>query len=64
MMLIVLVVWLTDERRLDLFPAGTFFRDPDHRDEGVYLTLPPHIFSVQVKSGAYYITGQRVPSSE
>ena len=26
--------------------------------EGVYLTLPPHIFSVQVKSRACYITGQ------
>ena len=26
--------------------------------EGVHLTLPPHIVSVQVKSGAYYITGQ------
>ena len=26
--------------------------------EGVHLTLPPHIFSIQVKSGARYITGQ------
>ena len=26
--------------------------------EGVHLTLPPHIFSIQVKSGACYITGQ------
>ena len=26
--------------------------------EGVNLTLPPHIFSVQVKSGACYITGK------
>ena len=26
--------------------------------EGVHLTLPPHIFSVQVKSGACYITGE------
>ena len=26
--------------------------------EGIHLTLPPHIFSVQVKSGACYITGQ------
>ena len=32
--------------------------------EGVHLTLPPHIFSVQVKSGACYITGQWVVSSE
>ena len=31
--------------------------------EGVYLTLPPHIFSVQVTSGACYITGQWVASS-
>ena len=29
---IVFVVWLTDERRLGLFPAGTIVRDPDHRD--------------------------------
>ena len=26
--------------------------------EGVHLTLPPHILSVQVKPGAGYITGQ------
>ena len=26
--------------------------------EGVHLILPPHIFSVKVKSGASYITGQ------
>ena len=26
------VVWLTDERRLDLFPAGTTVRDPHHRE--------------------------------
>ena len=26
--------------------------------EGVHLTLLPHIFSVQLKSGAYYIKGQ------
>ena len=25
------VVWLTDKRRLALFPAGTTFRDPHHR---------------------------------
>ena len=29
---IVLVVWLTDERRLALFPAGTTVRDPHHRE--------------------------------
>ena len=28
----VFVVWLTDERRLALFPAGTIVRDPDHRE--------------------------------
>ena len=32
--------------------------------EDVHLILPPHIFSVQVKSGACYITGQWDPSSE
>ena len=27
--------------------------------EGVHLTLPPHIFSIQVKPGPCYITGQQ-----
>ena len=26
------MVWLTDERRLALFPAGTVVRDPPHRE--------------------------------
>ena len=26
------VLWLNDERRLALFPAGTFARDPHHRE--------------------------------
>ena len=26
------VVWLTDERRLALFPVGTIVRDPHHRE--------------------------------
>ena len=29
---IVFVVWLTDERRLALFPAETIVRDPHHRE--------------------------------
>ena len=29
---IVFVVWLTDERRLALFPARTIARDPHHRE--------------------------------
>ena len=32
--------------------------------EGVHMTLPPHIFSVKVKSEAYYIMGQWGASSE
>ena len=28
----VFVVWLTEERRLALFPAGTIVRDPHHRE--------------------------------
>ena len=32
MIMIVFVVWLTDERRLALFPAGTIARDPHHRE--------------------------------
>ena len=31
-MRIVFVLWLTDERRLALFPAGTIVRDPHHRE--------------------------------
>ena len=27
---IALVVWLTDEKRLALFPTGTIVRDPHH----------------------------------
>ena len=30
MMMNCFVVWLTDERRLALFPAGTIVRDPHH----------------------------------
>ena len=32
MMMMVIVVWLTDERRLALFPVGTIVRDPHHRE--------------------------------
>ena len=32
MMMHVCVVWLTDERRLALFPAGIIVRDPHHRE--------------------------------
>ena len=32
MMMNCFVVWLTDERRLALFPAGTIVRDPHHRE--------------------------------
>ena len=28
----VFVAWLTDERRLALFPAGTIVKDPHHRE--------------------------------
>ena len=31
-MMIVFVVWLTDERRLDSFLTGTIVRDPRHRE--------------------------------
>ena len=30
MMINYFVVWLTDERRLALFPVGTIVRDPHH----------------------------------
>ena len=32
MMMHGFVVWLTDERRLALFPAGIIVRDPHHRE--------------------------------
>ena len=32
MMMNCFAVWLTDERRLALFPAGTIVRDPHHRE--------------------------------
>ena len=32
MMMNCFVVWLTDESRLALFPAGTIVRDPHHRE--------------------------------
>ena len=32
MMMNRFVVWLTDERRLVLFPAGTIVRDPRYRE--------------------------------
>ena len=32
MMIIVFVVWLTGERCLALFPAGTIVSDPHHRE--------------------------------
>ena len=37
MMMSFFVVWLTDERRLALFPAGTIVRDPHHR-QGLILS--------------------------
>ena len=32
MMMIVFMKWLTDERRLASFPAGTIVREPHHRE--------------------------------
>ena len=32
MMMMVFVVWLTDEKRLALFPSGTIARDPHYRE--------------------------------
>ena len=32
MTMMVLVIWLTDKRHLALFSAGTFVRDPHHRE--------------------------------
>ena len=43
MMMMVFVVWLTDKRRLALFPAGTIVRDlhrwesPTPREQGLNL---------------------------
>ena len=38
--------------------AGMITEQMNEIIEGVHLTLTPHIFFVQVKSGACYITGQ------
>ena len=35
----VFVVWLTDERRLALFPAGTIVRDPHHHESPTHREL-------------------------
>ena len=35
MMMNCFSVWLTDERRLALFPAETIVRDPHHRSSGL-----------------------------
>ena len=32
MMMNCFVIWLTNQRRLVLFPAGTIARDPHHRE--------------------------------
>ena len=43
---IAFVVWLTDQKRLALFPAGTIVRDPHyresptHREQGLNLAEP------------------------
>ena len=41
---LIFVVWLTDERRLASFPAGTIDRDPHHRESPTHreqdLNLP------------------------
>ena len=36
MMMIFFVVWLTDERRLALFPAGTIARNLPHRESATH----------------------------
>ena len=33
--------WLTDERRGDLFPAGTILRDPHHRKSPSWAGFEP-----------------------
>ena len=53
-------IWRKDESNVNKRLQNKLFQWNNSRDEGVHLTLPPHIFSVQVKSGAYYITGQWV----
>ena len=35
MMMNCFLVWLTDERRLALFPSETIVRDPQHRSSGL-----------------------------
>ena len=47
---IVLVVWLTDERCLALFPDGNIVRDPHHRSSPAVITTTPrrhHFYSAK-----------------
>ena len=36
MMMNCFVVWLTDKRRLAIFPAGTIVKDPHHRESSTH----------------------------
>ena len=38
------MVWLTDESRLALFPAGTIVRDPQHRESPTHHEEDTDIF--------------------
>ena len=51
---------LTKYQSINLFTMRMrhYVSENMHRQKGVHLTLLPHIFSVEIKSGAYYIAGQ------
>ena len=48
--------WLVKSTCSIVFPEKSHMIN--QKSEGVHLTLPPHLFSVQGKSGASYITSQ------
>ena len=67
---IVFVVWLTDKRRLALFPAGTIVRDPHHRwmklcsSDKHYTTAPVESAEAPVESAVESAESLPVESAE
>ena len=48
---IVFVVWLTDKRRLALFPAGTTVRDPHHHESPTHLEQGLNLHVSEIRDG-------------
>ena len=48
----------SSDAKIDFFIQRLFLYSEKFYIQAVHRTFPPHIFSIQVKSGACYITGQ------